>query len=665
MYIEKLEIENFRIFGEKVEIFFQKGLNMLIGENNSGKTAIIDAIRLVMSLGTYKRNLYMDESDFHVNEYGIRSLEAKISIYFNDLNENQKSELLYLSDVIDLTSSNAEIHVNYTLYLNNKGEYRVKEEVFGYKEQTIPDKECLQKLTSIYMPALRNAEKDMQPSKYSQLSQLLLKFANTKEKKENLVKIVSDMNNSIIEDVTISEMQSSINNNLKSIEKEIINQKINISIAESSINDIGATLKLTNRRELKKIYINKEEKDKIVSELLADIEDIEKYISVSEIDDKMYILNIQEMKNAGIEIKDNLKDKTEINFFIKQNGLGYNNILSMATELSNSKQIEIDDFILMLLEEPEAHLHPQLLYLLNDFLQENNNMQIILTSHSPTLISRFKIDKLIVLQQNKDKINISNLSKIKFGEGEQEIIERYLDVTKSQMFFAKGIIFVEGITEALLINEFSKILKRDLDKYAVEIVNINGVDFEPFAKIFQIENNENLLSTKCSIITDDDRCTNPNNKEFFIKKEEIEAYTKISEEDLMEISDKLNYGDMSDRAQKLIEYNKNNIKVVTAKKTFEYELAKIKENREIMLDILKQIHPQIHQLIESHKEKDSDELFATRIWIAIKDSKSEFAQKLLNKIIQGDSFVVPNYIKEAIEHVTEKVEKGDSNDGIN
>lgn len=487
MYIEKVEIENFRIFGEKAEIFFQKGLNMLIGENNSGKTAIIDAIRLVMSLGTYKRNLYMDESDFHINEYGIRSLNAKISLYFTDLNEEQKAELLYLSDVINPNSNNAEIHVNYTLYLNNKGEYRVKEEVLGYNEQTIPDKECLQKLTSIYMPALRNAEKDMQPSKYSQLSQLLLKFANTKEKKENLLKIVSNMNNSIIKDITISEMQDSINKNLKSIEKEIINQKINISLSESSINDIGATLKLTNGKELKKICINKEEKDRIVSELIADIEDVEKYIN--EIKEDTYIVNIKEMKDDGIDIKESLKDKTEINFFIKQNGLGYNNILSMATELSNSKQIETDDFVLMLLEEPEAHLHPQLLYLLNDFLQGNNNMQIILTSHSPTLISRFKIDKLIILQQNENKINISNLSKIKFGKGEQEIIERYLDVTKSQMFFAKGIIFVEGITEALLINEFSKILKRDLDKYAVEIVNINGVDFEPFAKIFQIENN--------------------------------------------------------------------------------------------------------------------------------------------------------------------------------
>lgn len=658
MYIERVEIENYRIFGEKVEIFFQKGLNMLIGENNSGKTAIVDAIRLVMNLGTYKRNLYMDESDFHINEYGIRSSEAKISIYFNDLNVNQKAELMFLADIMDETSNKAEIHVKYNSYLNNKGEIRVRENVFGYGEQTIPDKECLQKLTNIYMPALRNAENDMKPSKYSQLSQLLLKFANTKEKKENLIKIVKDMNDSILEDDTISAMQISINNNLKSIEKEIIRQKINISISESSINEIGATLKLTNTKELKQIYITKEEKDKISGELQVDIE---KYIK--EIDEEMYLLDIGEMKKNQIELTQTIKDKAEINYLIRQNGLGYNNILSMATELSNSKEVHTDDFLLMLLEEPEAHLHPQLLYLLNDFLQENDSMQIILTSHSPTLISRFKIDRIIVLQRDEEKINISNLSKIEFAEGEQEIIERYLDVTKSQMFFAKGIIFVEGITEALLINEFSKILKRELDKYAVEIVNINGVDFEPFAKIFQSELNNNLLKTKCSIITDDDRCTDPNKKNQFIKKEEITAYTNINEEQFKSISDRLDVGEISDRTEKLMKYSKNNIKVLTAKKTFEYELAKIKENREIILKVLKEIHPRISETFD--KDQDNNELFATKIWIAIKDSKSEYAQKLLNKIIKGNAFVVPEYIKKAIEHVTEKIVEGDIENEIN
>ncbi|MFR0823041.1 MAG: ATP-dependent nuclease [Clostridia bacterium] len=363
MYIEKIEIENFRIFGEKTEIVFQNGLNMLIGENNSGKTAVIDAIRLVLNLGTYKRNLYMDENDFHIDEYGRRSKNAKISIYFNELTRNQKADLVYLSNIIDESSCKAEIHVNYFSYFTNKGEFRVSEEILGYNNQSIPDKECLRKLTSIYMPALRNAESDMKPSKYSQLSHLLLKFADTQEKRENLVKIVSDMNDLILQDNTVSKMQESINDNLKMIEKEIINQKINISMSETTINDIGATLKLTNKKELNKIYISDEEKNMISREQQIDIE---KY--TEKVDDATYILDIQKMKNDKIELADSLKSKIEVNYLIRQNGLGYNNILSMATELGNLKEANTDDFVIMLLEEPEAHLHPQLLYLLNDFI---------------------------------------------------------------------------------------------------------------------------------------------------------------------------------------------------------------------------------------------------------------------------------------------------------
>lgn len=59
MYIKKVEIESFRILENKVEILSQKGLNMLKRENSSGKTAIIYAIRLFLSIGPYKLNFYM------------------------------------------------------------------------------------------------------------------------------------------------------------------------------------------------------------------------------------------------------------------------------------------------------------------------------------------------------------------------------------------------------------------------------------------------------------------------------------------------------------------------------------------------------------------------------------------------------------------------------
>ena len=58
MYLKELIIKNFRGI-EHLELEFQKGLNVIIGENNTGKTAVIDALRLVYSIGTPRREIYV------------------------------------------------------------------------------------------------------------------------------------------------------------------------------------------------------------------------------------------------------------------------------------------------------------------------------------------------------------------------------------------------------------------------------------------------------------------------------------------------------------------------------------------------------------------------------------------------------------------------------
>lgn len=50
--------------------------------------------------------------------------------------------------------------------------------------------------------------------------------------------------------------------------------------------------------------------------------------------------------------------------------------------------------------------------------------------------------------------------------------------------FARGILFVEGISEAILIPEMAKALDRPLEKYAVELVNVDSVAFKPFVNLF-------------------------------------------------------------------------------------------------------------------------------------------------------------------------------------
>lgn len=93
MYIEKVFIRNFRAIGENgISLICNKGINLILGENNAGKSAVIDALRLVLSVGNYKKGIYVKTSDFYINKYGIQQDKINIDIYLMNL---QRIKLLH------------------------------------------------------------------------------------------------------------------------------------------------------------------------------------------------------------------------------------------------------------------------------------------------------------------------------------------------------------------------------------------------------------------------------------------------------------------------------------------------------------------------------------------------------------------------------------------
>ena len=192
-------------------------------------------------------------------------------------------------------------------------------------------------------------------------------------------------------------------------------------------------------------------------------------------------------------------------------GLGSNNVLFMACELL-LLATESDGFPILLIEEPEAHLHPQRQLRLMSFLQvqaakrraDGQQIQIIVTSHSPNLASEIRLDNLVLLQGRR-AFPLSS-TKTCLSTSDYRFLKRFLDVTKSNLFFARGVMIVEGDAENILLPVIARLLGRDFREHGVSVVNVGGVGLSRYAKIFMREDpaKDGQIEIAVACITDMD-----------------------------------------------------------------------------------------------------------------------------------------------------------------
>ena len=556
MYLSNLHIKNFRCLGD-VALEFQSGLNVLIGENNSGKTSIIDALRFCLAIGLSRRDIFLSTDDFFCDITGKRHNVIEFDLTFsNPTLEEQGTfiELLAFRDGLP----ELQLHVRYSLEIRNGLERIIFRYWGGEKEGQSVAPEAMELLYYIYLGALRDAERDLAPSKGNRLGQLFLKLLKEPEKQKTYAETIQSKIN---EDAAWNELRrrakEKVNENLQKITIEDTPQEVEINFIPLEFRRIVESLKI---------------------QLLRAIE-----------------------------------EGSPLHFEIEQNGLGYNNLIYIATvlgDLLERKVLEKEIYIALLIEEPEAHLHPQLQDILFNFLGDvaNHGIQIFITSHSPTVTSRTEIATLTVLQIQNNNIVAIALRECRLQEDERKYLQRFLDVTKCQLFFAKRVVLVEGISEALLLPVLAKTMGYDLDKSAVEIVNVGGTAFQPFAKLFNSEDAGRRLEVRCALITDGDEDADNN------------------------ISPRAKYAKALEGGQ---------LRTFIAKKTFEHELY-TSGNGDILTHTYKELHT-------STQVGSADEFIEK-----LKQNKDKgiFAQMLSLKLIEQDglreSFQVPSYINEAL-----------------
>src|SRR5690606_25759092 len=219
------------------------------------------------------------------------------------------------------------------------------------------------------------------------------------------------------------------------------------------------------------------------------------------------------------------------------NGLGYMNLISMIFEIEilvqdfkRDKEQKPADINLLIIEEPEAHTHPQMQYvfiknikkLLGDGIKKeggiNRPLQYIITTHSSHIVADSDFDDIKYLKAvTKNNVIAKNLKDLRIQYEEDpkqyDFLKQYLTISRAEVFFADKAILIEGDTERILIPTFMR--KVDMEEEArlkVEGIedkflpllsqNISIIEVGAYSKIF--EKFINFLGIKRLIITDID-----------------------------------------------------------------------------------------------------------------------------------------------------------------
>lgn len=449
MFLSTLKLWNFRKYGvgaddtPGLELSFHEGVNVLIGENDSGKTAIVDAIRYALRTKSGEV-IYMEEKDFHMDGH-VRARWLKIECIFRGISSIEAAPFM---EWIGLEKGEKDKHcfcLRLTLNASILEDGRILPVVkagMGNEGLSL-DAKARDLLRVVYLKPLRDAFQDMTHGYKSRIAQILQAhsvFGNSKRDAEGKHKLEN----------LYGQLK-------KEVDKYFSEDKEDGEIITKNINDILVNNFLIAGE-------NRKASLSLVGNELIDI-----------------------LRQLNLELESN------------KSGLGSLNLLCVAAELLLFLE-EKQGLKLTIIEEPEAHLHPQYQLRMLDYIKSKEGFgQFILTTHSITLASNIPLENLIILKEKK--AFPMDAASTECAPSDYTFLQRFLDATKANLFFARGVILVEGDAENLLIPAIARVIGRPLHEYGVSIVNVGSTAYKRYAKVFQRKNRQSM-GIPVAIVTD-------------------------------------------------------------------------------------------------------------------------------------------------------------------
>ncbi|MFL9881321.1 AAA family ATPase [Herbaspirillum rhizosphaerae] len=582
MYLAQLNISNFRKL-QKVVLNFRPGLNIIVGANNVGKTGVVDALRALLA-GHDEPYPRLSVEDIHCPKDGKAAGDILFEYVFRALDEDDEADFLAALKPDGAGKLEAHISIRYS-EADKTGRLKAKRWCGDHEDVGLTT-DMMENLRGVYLPPLRDASQSLKPSRTSQLSRLFQLLADDAGR-DGINQALKALDIELKKHKPIVNTHTEISSRYGSMLGPQLSQAIEMGLSGTDFQRLAARLSL-----------------------LVDT------------------------------------------FEIEQNGLGFNNLIFMAVVLSELSKNPEARYRGLIVEEPEAHLHPQLQAILLSYLetikevQGENRVQLFVTSHSPNFASIADLESLTCLVDTGAGVETFFPRTIKFDKGKREKLERYLDVTRAELFFARRLIFVEGAAELMMVSILAEKAGFKLREHGVSLISVDGLNFDSFLPLF----GENALKIPVSVITDADPAEEAEGDD------EPPALYPVAG-DFVTVSD--NTAKMKAKADTLV-------KVFHGVKTFEYDFALHPENRTAMLIALKELHPKIGESVQAMVNvAQGDANKAKALFCGMFErkqnnvQKGKFGQALAHVISEGAVCVVPSYIRQAIEHACQanKVEE--------
>jgi putative ATP-dependent endonuclease of OLD family len=444
LYISEIHARGFRCFAPTapLRLKLSPGLNILVGPNDAGKSAIIDAARYVL----WTRGddyIRPDEQDFHVDAAGARGCDFLVRCTFDDLTADEEARFLEWC-----TNERGKLRLHVCMRGSRRlspggGSVVTSQHRAGAEAEGLPlDGELREYVKATYLKPLRDAERELRAGRRSRLSRILgaMPAMGPQGKPAmpgtdaTLYDTLSKADAAVRDNAAIGGVASNVNTDF--LDKlSFVDDRLVATL------DLGAGGSFDQILERFELYLN---------------------------------------AKTGAERV--------------QRGLGYNNLLFMAAELL-LLQSHPDQVPFLLIEEPEAHLHPQHQTLFMEVLaartakpnlekgETHQQVQVLLTTHSPQLAAGADLEAMTMIVGHSAYPLGADHTRME--RDDYEFLRRFLDATKANLFFARALIVVEGDGEHLLLPAIAEKLGRPLSRHGVSVVNVGHRGLFRYSRILQ------------------------------------------------------------------------------------------------------------------------------------------------------------------------------------